>query len=202
MMVDRLYYAFVCKRLFGCIQEIIKCHESIKNIYPKSVNTFRIITYIIENEVHYCPIIMRIGCGGSVIDNASAGGIFIALEDDGTLHEYAFTEYCKKFAIHPDTGVVFKDCKIENLEKVIETAKRLQYAIPQAGVINWDFTIDESGDPVLIEANIKNDNSSGSIWLPQMAHGKGAFGNDIEKVLKYIKRAKKSTYTKRKNITL
>lgn len=184
------------------IQEVIVCHDSIRKIYPHSVNTFRIITYILEGKVYYCPIIMRIGLGGSFIDNASAGGIFIAVDDDGTLHKSAFTEYRKEFTKHPDTNINFEGQKIEHLNKIIDTAKRLQIAIPQVGVVNWDFTIDENGEAVLIEANMKNEVQSGSVWLSQMAHGKGAFGDNTAKVLRFIRRAKKLSYTKRKNISM
>lgn len=185
-----------------CIQELIVCHDSISRIYPGSVNTFRVITYLLEGEAYHCPVIMRLGLGGSFTDNASAGGIFIALDDDGAMHKSAFTELRKEYTVHPDTNIVFEGQKIEHLDRVIETAKRLQYAIPQVGVINWDFTINEKGEPVLIEANMKNDVQSGSIWLIQMAHGKGAFGENTAKVLKYIRRAKKLSNFKRKKITL
>ena len=184
------------------IQELVVCHDSIRKIYPNSVNTFRVITYILEGEVYCCPIIMRIGLGGSVIDNASAGGIFIAVDDDGTLHKSAFTEYRKEYTVHPDTNIVFEGQKIEHLDKVIETAKRLQFAIPQVAVVNWDFTINQDGTPVLIVANMKNDTQSGSIWLSQMAHGKGAFGENTAKVLQYIRRAKKLSFSKRKNVVM
>ena len=185
-----------------CVQELLVCHESIRRIYPNSVNTFRVITYILEGEVYCCPIIMRIGLGGSVIDNASAGGIFIAVDDDGTLHKSAFTEYRKEYIVHPDTNIVFEGQKVEHLDKVIEVAKRLQFAIPQVAVVNWDFTVNENGDPILIEANMKNDVQAGSIWLPQMAHGKGAFGDNTAKILQFIRRAKKMSRSKRKNITM
>lgn len=185
-----------------CLQEVLVCHESIRKIYPNSVNTFRIITYILEDEVYYCPIIMRLGLGGSFTDNASSGGIFIAVDDDGTLHRSAFTEYRKEYTVHPDTNIVFEGYKIEHMDKVIELAKKMQFAIPQVALVNWDFTINEDGEPILIEANMKNDVQSGSVWLPQMAHGKGAFGDNTGKVLQYIRRANKKPFSKRKKITL
>lgn len=185
-----------------CIQELIICHDSIREIYSNSVNTFRIITYLLDDEVYYCPIIMRMGSGGSFADNASLGGIFIALDDDGTLHKTAFTELREEYTCHPDTNVVFEGRKVKYLEKVINAAKRLQHAIPQVGCVNWDFTIDSTGEPILIEANMKNGVQSGSIWLPQMAHGKGAFGDNTARVLQYIRKAKKKSFTKRKNIKL
>lgn len=182
-----------------CVQDVLVCHESIRRLYPHSANTMRIITYILDGEVYHCPVIIRLGQGGSVTDNASAGGMFIALDDDGTLHKTAFTEYNKSFTVHPDTGVVFEGQKIEHVDKAIATAERLQLAIPQVGVVNWDFTIDEAGEPVLIEANMKNEVQAGSIWLPQMAHGTGAFGENTAKVLQYIRRTKKMSYSKRKD---
>lgn len=64
------------------IQERLVCHESIRKIYDGSVNTFRIMTYRWKNQIIVAPIIMRIGRGGSYLDNAHAGGMFIALSDD------------------------------------------------------------------------------------------------------------------------
>lgn len=60
-------------------------------------------------------------------------------------------------------------------------------AIPQVGVINWDFTIDKEGNPVLIEANI----NGGSVWLFEMAHGVGAFGDKTADILKWLNKMNK-----------
>ena len=88
------------------------------------------------------------------------------------------------------------------MDKVIKLAERLQLAIPQVGIINWDFTINEEGEPVLIEANMRNGVQVGSIWLSQMAHGKGCFGNNTAKVLQHIRRANKMSFSKRQNLTM
>uniref|UniRef100_UPI004055A4C7 sugar-transfer associated ATP-grasp domain-containing protein n=1 Tax=Acetatifactor sp. TaxID=1872090 RepID=UPI004055A4C7 len=173
------------------IQERLRCHASISQIYPNSVNTFRIITYRWkkDNEDIIChmPILMRIGQGGSYLDNAHAGGMFIALDDDGTMHQKAFTEFRQEYERHPDTGVAFAGYRIDLLPEVIKTAEKAHVSIPQVGVVNWDLTIDEQGIPVLIEANMR----SGSIWLPEMSHGKGAFGEHTEEVLRWIAQMKK-----------
>ena len=66
--------------------------------------------------------------------------------------------------------------------------------VPQIGVVNWDFTVDEKGEPVLIEANI----SGGSVWLPQMAHGVGAFGEQTKEVLQWLRFMKKLKPSERK----
>lgn len=170
------------------IQERMKCHESIERIYSGSVNTFRIMTYIFNDEIISVPVIMRIGQGGSYLDNAHAGGMFIAIEDDGRLHETAFTEFNQQYQEHPDTKLIFEGYKVEKLPDAIEAAKKMHLMIPQVGCVNWDFTINEEGAPVLIEANLRG----GSIWLFQMAWGKGAFGNRTEDILKWIKEMEES----------
>ena len=165
------------------VQKVLKCHKSLVDIYPSSVNTFRVITYIWHNEIKTMPVILRIGQGGHFLDNAHAGGMFIAINNDGRLGKFAITEFNERFEKHPDTGLVFATHKIEHFDKVLLAAQKIHEAVPQIGVVNWDFTIDESGEPVLIEANC----NGGSVWLIQMAHGVGAFGKDTEEVLQWMR---------------
>ncbi len=170
------------------IQEKIICHKSISDLHPDSVNTFRVITYQWKNEIRMFPVIMRIGSGGNCVDNAHAGGMFIAVENDGTLHKTAFTEFKREYTHHPDSGICYQGYKIELVPEVLAAAKKMHEQIPQIGVVNWDFTINEEGEPILIEANI----SGGSVWLPQIAHGKGAFGENTAEVLRWMAIMKKT----------
>lgn len=177
------------------IQERLRCHHSISDIYPDSVNTFRIMTYVWKDQICHVPAIMRIGQGGSNVDNAHAGGMFIAIDDDGTLHEKAFTEFKNEFTEHPDTHLKYNGYQIMLFPEVLKAAKRCHSLIPQIGCINWDFTIDDNGNPILIEANIRG----GSIWLFQMAHGRGIFGDKTPEILKWLrmmKHMKKSEWLK------
>jgi hypothetical protein len=175
------------------IQKRLRCSESIRRIYPNSVNTFRVITYRWKNSIYSMPVIMRIGRNGNYLDNAHAGGMFIAVDDDGTLHDRAFTEFKEEFTKHPDTGVVFKNYKIENFSQVLEAAKRMSSMVPQVGCINWDFTIDDRGEPVLIEGNMK----FGSTWLIEMAHGVAPFGERTEEVLQWLRKMRKTKASER-----
>lgn len=175
------------------IQERLVCHESIRKIYDGSVNTFRIMTYRWKNQIIVAPIIMRIGRGGSYLDNAHAGGMFIALSDDGTLHKTAFTEFKEEFVEHPDSKLKFEGYRIPLLPNVVDAVKRMHYSLPEIGVINWDMTLDESGQPVLIEANV----NGGSIWLFQMAHGCGVFGERTPEILRWLHKMNETKYSDR-----
>lgn len=174
-------------------QEVLKCNETITKIYSGSVNTFRVNTFRWKGEIKHLPVIMRIGQGGNYLDNAHAGGMFIAVDNDGTLHDTAFTEFLDSFKAHPDSGLVFDGYKIEGLEKVISAAKAVHEQIPQIGSVHWDFTIDETGAPVLIEANI----SFGSIWIMLMSHGCGAFGDLTPEILEWVKKMKETPVEER-----
>lgn len=71
------------------IQVRVENHESIEKLYPGSVNTLRIITFICENKIHVAPISMRIGTGGRIVDN---GGLFIGVSKQGDLYHTAFSK--------------------------------------------------------------------------------------------------------------
>lgn len=137
------------------IQEPITCHRSISALHPESVNTLRVMTYRWRDELRVLPMLMRIGCGKSAVDNAHAGGVFIGVSDQGLLAPSALTEFNERFTKHPDTGVVFDGYRIFGAEKVIGAAKRMHATMPQVGIVSWDFTVDEDGEPLVIEANIR-----------------------------------------------
>ena len=164
------------------IQECVLQNEQLSKLYPNAVNTFRVITYLWNGKVYHTPLTLRIGQGGSYLDNAHAGGMFIGVSDEGGLESIAFTEFGNKFEEHPDTHVKFSGYKIEFVPQIIEVAKKMHLNAPQLGIISWDMTVDKDGMIVLIEANTRGQ----SIWFPQMANGKGAFGENTAEILRYI----------------
>lgn len=166
------------------IQEMITNREDIRNIYDKSLNTFRIITYTCNGKLYHAPIVMRIGQAGCEVDNIHAGGMFIGVNDDGGLLDTAYTEFQQVYKIHPDSRIKFKDCSIDGIDRVIDIAYKCHGLTPHMGMISWDFCIDEKDRVVLIEVNIKGQ----SIWFPQMAHGKSFFGDNTEYMLNMIKK--------------
>ena len=176
------------------IQERVKCHETISKIYSGSVNTFRIMTYRWKDKVFSVPAIMRIGRGGHYLDNAHQGGMFIAIDGDGAFHSCAYTEFKEVYTEHPDSGVIFSGYRIPLFPSVVEAAIKMHSVIPQIGVVNWDFTLNEKGEPVLIEANM----NAGGIWVFEMAHGCGAFGERTAEILRWMQFMRKTSPRLRK----
>jgi hypothetical protein len=161
-------------------QETVSQHESIASIYPGCVNTMRIVTYMTEAGVGAAPVVLRIGQGGSKVDNAHAGGMFVYVDENGRLAKEAFTEYQKRFTQHPDTGVVFENHKIVGVSEAVEAAKRNHLAVGEFGFISWDVCIDAEGRPTLLEVNLL----SQAVWISQMASGRSMFGDDTLAVVK------------------
>ena len=164
------------------IQNVIKNHESIRRIYDKSLNTFRIITYQWDDNIYNAPVAMRLGRNGSRVDNASAGGVYIAVDVNGQLHEKAYADDGSSITQHPDSGIVFKTYQIKSVQETIDAAKRMHRALSKLGIINWDFAIDEAGDPVLIEANT----IGGGMDMVQVAHGVTLFEERTPQILQWV----------------
>ncbi len=172
---------------FTLQRKLVQCKE-INDIYPNAINTFRITTYVLDGKVYTFPCAIRIGSGGSALDNIHAGGYSVSVSDDGTFGRFAYKLGrcdCKdKIEKHPDTGVCFHGYKIPNFEKVIQTAKQAHSCFVGVGFISWDIILDKDYIPVIIEANLLGQGS----WLPQVIHGKGLFGNNTSKVIEYYYR--------------
>ena len=118
------------------------------------------------------------GVGDSKIDNVTAGGISCGIDENGYLKEYATTYYTgERIYTHPQ-GLVFKGFRVPSFEKAIEMVKTAHPLIPHFRLVSWDIAIDESGEPVLIEANMRK----GGINLNQFNNGP-LFGDLTDRVL-------------------
>lgn len=158
------------------VQECVKQSHYLSDLCEKSLNTFRVITYIMEGGGFLAPLSLRMGTGTSFVDNIHAGGVNIGITKDFKLRKYAFTEMGERFEVHPYSKVRFEGYDISPLKKIVEVAKRLHGYVPMLKMISWDWSLDENDKPVLIEMNI----SGQSVWFPQMVNGESFFGVHTE----------------------
>ncbi len=56
------------------VQECVKQSRYLADLCEKSLNTFRVITYICEGKVFHAPLSLRMGNGSSFVDNIHMGG--------------------------------------------------------------------------------------------------------------------------------
>ena len=162
------------------IQAAIQQHSEMSRLNPTSLNTIRVMTYWSKNGVVVLYAVVRMGRMGSVVDNASAGGIYCGVKEDGTLKDKAYT--LTPYSVHTktDTGVVLKDFKIPMYNVLEKKAIELHQQLPYSKFIGWDLSINKDSEIELVEINA---NCPG---LFQGATGP-AFGDYTEEILEFCK---------------
>lgn len=166
------------------VQELVEQYEPLAKLNASSLNTFRVMTYILDGKIYHCPPALRLGRSGADKDNIHYGGICVGITEEGILRENAFSEQGDAYAAHPDSGVVFAGYEIPGFSKLTEVAHRLHERIPYLGLISWDLSLDRDGTPVLIEMNTTRQ----SAWFCQMVNGEPLFGENTAKILEMIRK--------------
>ncbi|HHU22015.1 MAG TPA: hexapeptide transferase [Clostridiales bacterium] len=159
------------------VQEVVSQHEVLASIHKESINTIRVISFLFQGEVHISSAILRMGVGGSRLDNVSAGGLACPIFPDGRLAMEAINRRSQWTTSHPG-GTIFADIIVPSYDRVLESVRRAHRDIPHFRIIGWDFCIDQDGDPVLIEYN-------GAPAMNQVSCGP-LFGDLTESVLNAI----------------
>lgn len=162
------------------VQEAIQQHPEMARLNPTSLNTVRIMTYWSKNGVVVLYAVVRMGRVGAVVDNASAGGLYCGVKEDGYLKEKAYT--LTPFSEHTktDTGVILKDFRIPMYKELKKKAVELHQQLPYSKFIGWDLSVNKDNEIELVEINA---NCPG---LFQGATGP-AFGDYTEEILEYCK---------------
>lgn len=156
-------------------------HSSFAQLNTYSVNTLRILSLLTKEGVVFYSSIVRMGVGNTKVDNATQGGIFCGLEDDGSLKETAYRLSGESFKVHPDNGMKFAGYKIVGLDKAKELILKAHPMVPYFRMVSWDIVIDEKGEAHMLEANF----AKGSVNFHQLSNGP-VFGTDTEKILNEV----------------
>jgi hypothetical protein len=162
------------------VQEIIRQHQDLSRIHPSSINTIRIITLLLKGKVHILSSVLRMGIDGSNVDNLGAGGISCGIKENGQLKDKAFSTYGVKYDRHPQ-GFEFGNCVVPSFDKVKEIVIKEQTKLAHFRLVSWDLAVDEDGNPILVEANLRN----GGLNLHQFSNGP-LFGELTDDVLQEV----------------
>lgn len=174
------------KRRNIIVQRAIVQHEELAKLNESSVNSIRILSLLKDNKIKIYSVVVRMGVSGARVDNASSGGIFCGVDENGRLKSVAYNTKGEKFLCHPNSNLHFETVTIPSFDKVIELVKRAHPMIPDIRMVSWDISVTEDGEPVLIEANMGH----GGLDFHQMCNGP-LFGNDTEEIFKEIKQHSK-----------
>ncbi len=135
------------------LEEVLPQHETMARLHPDSVNSIRIVTDIVDKEVHIAYVMVKMGRGGGCCDNTGQGGVICRVDEKtGKIRSVATDDYFNVFDRHPDTGVAFVGYELPMLQEAIDLVKKAAFVIPQMRHVGWDVAITPDG-PAIIEGN-------------------------------------------------
>ncbi len=137
------------------VQEFVKQSSFLSALNPKSLNTFRVVSYLNQSGSHVLSVNIKVGGSGSYTDNYSTGGLMCGVDENGKLKSRGFT---KKGEILDKTltGIMLEGYDIPNYESIIQMVKLMHLKVPYFKLISWDIAMNEHNRPVLIEYNTYN----------------------------------------------
>lgn len=147
-----------CKKNDMLVEECVYACDEIEQFHPASLNTIRVVTMTNGVDSAIVGAALRIGAGGSIIDNVAGGGVSTPIcLTNGELQEDALDVNGNRYEKHPDTNVAFKGTQIPNWNKVEEMCKEASKIVKGAVFTGWDICVLPSGEIELIEANAMPD---------------------------------------------
>lgn len=163
------------------IEELIEQGEDMAALHRESINTLRIATFKIKDEVVIYGAAVRMGTGNAVVDNAGSGGIFCHVN-----HDYGFIDTNAKdylnntYVYHPDTGIRLIGFEIPQWKEAKALVTEMAKIIADATVISWDLAYSKKGW-CMVEAN--------DVGEPNLIQGNGMYNkitlhNLIDRYLK------------------
>lgn len=166
------------------LQEKVQQCDFLSSLNESSLNTMRILTLRIGNNILVLSTAIRIGGKGSITDNGYGGGYSCGINEDGTLKETGFRLTTGERVKELQNGTPLKGLTIPHFDKVIDKAKELHLTLPYLRIIGWDFTIDKDFEPVFIELN-----SLPGIYIMQLNNGP-VFGKYTDEILRQVSKVK------------
>lgn len=144
---------YIREKKLVILEHALPQHPDMARLHPQSVNSMRIVTDIVGDEVQIAYIIVKIGRGDSCCDNSGQGGVLCRVDEaSGKIRSVATDDYFNVFEKHPDTGITFKGYQLPMVPEAIALAKQAAKVIPQMRHVGWDVAITPEG-PAIIEGN-------------------------------------------------
>ena len=153
--VSALYDKCVKER--SVVEECIVGYPVTQAFHPASLNTVRVMTVSFNGKALLFGGMLRVGCGGIVVDNTHAGGLYAQIDiNTGIIESDGIDTEGKHHLCHPDTNIPFKGFPITFWNEItalcLDAATKVKHFF-----IGWDIAITEDGEFEVIEANSRPD---------------------------------------------
>ena len=146
-----------CVRNLSVVEERIKGYHLTQAFHPSSLNTVRVTTMTFNGKVVLFAAMLRVGRGGTVVDNTHAGGLYAQIDPEtGIVESDGIDTEGKHYVNHPDTNLPIKGFQIPFWDKIAELCTNAALQTKNL-FIGWDTAITEDGEIEVIEANSRPD---------------------------------------------
>lgn len=173
-VVIEMYYDFLLSAGKMILEGQVIQSKTMSKLNLSSVNTVRCITFLVNGDVEIGPCFLKVGRGGSFVDNGGAGGILVGIDNQtGKLSTSGYDEFLTEYTEHPDTGTVFMGYQLPEWDQMYDVVKELSAKALTVRYIGWDLAHTDQGW-VVIEGNC-----SGQMIGPQIVFQRG-FKEDIK----------------------
>lgn len=153
------------------VEELIEQGEEMAVIHPHSVNSLRVMTFVVGEKVHIIGVTLRMGVGNAVMDNAGSGGIYASVDPiNGFVQTDAVNYKGEHFNLHPDTKVQIPGYRLPRWNEALAMIEEMATTIKGTTLIAWDIAYSVKGW-LMVEAN---DNGDWGIIQSNKMEGKKA----------------------------
>lgn len=134
------------------IEEVIEQAHFMAQFHPRSVNTVRISTLRMGDDVRVFLPFARIGRSGNIVDNTHNGGILVPIDINTGVLQAASTIDYTRYPKHPDTGCQIEGVQIPMWEEAKAMVEELAMKFDHLQLIGWDLALTDKGW-VIVEIN-------------------------------------------------
>ena len=168
-------------------QDRIMQHPRHADLNPASVNTVRVNSSLTGEGLCIPSSSIRVGAPGEARVSVGSGGFFAEILDDDSLSRNALIDsvewkdpgrgreekmqHTMKWTADGANGRYDAGFRIPAMDKIRSQVRMLHPRLAHFRWIGWDWTVDEEGEPVLIEFN-----GSPGIIVSQMISARPVFG--------------------------
>lgn len=155
------------------VEELVYQSFDMAVLHPSSVNTVRFATYYDSSadKVTRLYAMLRMGCGGSQIDNAFCGGISAPVDVEfGIVTGKGYRNINGKeewFEYQPETRAKIIGKQLPDWQNLLSMLEELARVVPEQKIVGWDLAHTDNGW-VMIEGN-----SRPILKAIQMCSGRG-----------------------------
>lgn len=141
------------KDAYFLVEPFIVQHTELEKLYPASVNTLRVLTFVDEDlEVQVLNTALKVGNGLSR-DNFSRGGLFSVPDENGTIIRPFVNKLGNIYETHPITNELLMGFEIPFYHQAVELCKRTALEVAGIRYVGWDVAITDEG-VVLLDGSL------------------------------------------------